>query len=404
MQPFAADLAGTPPVGSALWWKRPERFGLTGDPDTDTARTVAIMCDHIKGGAADPVVQQYAQQAAQQFAAVAGESGPGALAACAWWWCKTYIKFVHHESLLQKHLGEAGHLQGLISPDALVRMSKPQGDCAIFTDMLCAFLRVFGIKYEIVTVAVNPREPSEYSHVFAYAVLPDGRRLPLDASHGDYPGWQVPSAHVFRRQVWDEDGNPVSDRGSRFDGLHGYGLRGFGLGVYVCDESGCYDDGSGGPSYDPTPDPFSGPSQCVYGFEAACSPAGSNPTLGENPIPGQGGCTCIGGTCMENGNSCGSAAPPTTRITMPSQSSSQWANIIAGLTKAGVAVAQIQQLKPGMVINPNGQLIYQNPGYSVNTGGTVGSAAVLGSSLSSMLPWLLGGGILLMVAGMAGKR
>ena len=329
-----------------------------------------------------------------------GESGPGALAACAWWWCKTYIKFVHHESLLRKYLGEAGHLQGLISPDALVRMSKPQGDCAIFTDMLCAFLRVYGIQYEIVTVAVNPREPSEYSHVFAYAVLPDGRRLPLDASHGDYPGWQVPSAHVFRRQVWDEDGNPVSDRASRFDGLHGYGLRGFG--TFVCPDpsnpDSCYDDGSSGGYVIPiTPvDPTS-----PYGGYPTGEPYGLQP----NPIPGQGGCTCIGGTCIENGNSCASTPSPTTQITMPAQGSSQWANIIAGLAKAGVSVAQIQNLKPGMVINPNGQLIYQNPGYSVNTGGGGGVIAggALGSSLTTMLPWLLGGGILLMFAGM-GKR
>lgn len=385
VQPFAADPSSAPPIGSPQWWKRPERFDLTGDSDTDTARIIQVMCAHIKGGANDAAIQHYAQQAAQQFAGIAQADGPGALAACAWWWCKTYIQFVHHETLLRKHLGESGHLQGLISPDALVRMPKPQGDCAIFTDCLCAFLRVFGVPYELVTLAVNPREPQEYSHVFCYAVLENGDRLPLDASHGQYPGWQVPSSDVFRRQVWDEDGNPVTDRGKRFDGLHGYGLRGWGMGQWVCPDPSnpdtCYDDGTPAPSLQP--------------------PA---PSLLPNPIPGQG-CTCINGTCLENGNSCASPISSSSPITVPAQNSVQWSNLIAALAKSGTSLAQLSMIQPGMVINPNGQIIAQAPGYAVPVGSSTGLplSTAGAASISAFLPWLLGAGVLVMFIGM-GKR
>jgi hypothetical protein len=189
------------------------------------------MCGHVAKAAQDFAVQEAALAALTSFAGLAGpnvSTDAESAATSAFWWCKTFVKFVHHESILRRRLGEAGHLQGLISPEVLVRMERPEGDCAIFSECVCAFLRVFGVPYEFVTVAVNAEEPEVFSHVYVYAVMPDGSRLPIDASHGAYPGWQVPSSDVFRRQVWDAAGNPVQDRGSRFTGLHSYGLRGMG--------------------------------------------------------------------------------------------------------------------------------------------------------------------------------
>lgn len=326
------------------------------------------MCDHIKGGAADPLVQQYADEAARQFAGISAVEGDAALAACAWWWCKTYIEFVHHERLLRKFLGEAGHRQGLISPDALVRMDRPKGDCAIFTDCLLSFLRVYGVPYELVTVKVDLREPQEYSHVYAYAVLPDGRRFPLDASHGDYPGWQVPSRDInFAQnesgspavQVWDENGNKVPDRGSRFDGLGAYGLRGRGMGALVCldpnDTSSCYDDGSGS-----TP------------------PAGGSVDL----------CSLYPAMCAGSASSSGapSWSNPNTQIVVPQQGTQQWAALAAQLVKGGFDLAKLNAIPAGTIINPSGQIIRQNPGYSVPAG-PVGGSFNVGTG-GSLLPWL----------------
>ncbi len=38
-------------------------------------------------------------------------------------------------------------------------------------------------------------------------------RLPLDASHGHYPGWSVPASDITRMAVYDSRGNLVSPGG-----------------------------------------------------------------------------------------------------------------------------------------------------------------------------------------------
>lgn len=216
--------------------------GLTGsvqsdlsNPDRATEQTIAVMIGHIDNeGANDPAVQ-----AAAKAAAVTWRGGPlfpgdlfspAALAESCWWAAKNAIKFVHHQSQLREWLNRADELQLLITPAALVRMRKPEGDCAIFTMLICAFLKCLGVPYEIVTAAVDPNDPELFSHVWPRAVMPDGTRISLDASHGEYPGWQVPKEHIFRLQVWDAAGNAVPDEGARsWNGLHGYHMRGMGL-------------------------------------------------------------------------------------------------------------------------------------------------------------------------------
>jgi hypothetical protein len=359
VQPFAADLSGTPPIESPAFWKRPVRLPASADPDTATAQTIAAMCQQIRDSARDAGrytfpdgaarVSEVAHGAVQGFGGLgrvyggidqplAGDTqDPVAVACGAFWWCKVFVRFVHHEFIIRQRLGETGHLQGLISPEVLVRMDKPEGDCAIFSECVAAFLTVFGIPWELVTVAVNPSEPEVFSHVYLYAVLPDGSRLPLDASHGDYPGWQVPSAHVSRRQVWDASGNPVADRGSRFDGLHNYGLR-RGLGV----------DGDYGGEY--TPDTVADP---------YLQPGGTSYDLGPGYF--------------------GSQAPQSSALTVPSQNSAAWAGFVNSL-KGVLTLAQMYALKPGMQVLPNGTVMQQNPGYAI---GTPTGALNLGSGIST---------------------
>jgi len=332
VQPFAADLAGTPPIESAQFWKQPYRVPASSDPDTATAQTILLMCGQVRESARDagretfadqaPMVGETARGAFGQFGGLSGydlarspELTARAVAESAFWWCKTFVRFVHHEFIIRQRLGEAGHLQGLISPEVLVRMAKPEGDCAIFSECVAAFLTVFGIPYEFVTAAVNPSEPEVFSHVYLYAVLPDGSRLPLDASHGKYPGWQVPSAHVSRRQVWDSNGNPVADHGSRFDGLHNYGMRGLGQ------------------------------------------------TSGVDP---------------ETGEEWG----PANTITAPSQNSAQWASFATSLASMGFKLAEINAIQPGTVVSANGAILRQTPGYSV---GSPTLSANLGMSTTTLV-------------------
>jgi hypothetical protein len=342
------DLAGTPPITSPEFWQRPERVEASADPDTATAQTIQIMCGHVKRASQDEFVRAMARSAQAQFARLSGVSAADAqsIAGAAFWWCKVFIKFVHHDFIIRQRLGETGHLQGLISPEVLVRMDKPQGDCAIFSECVAAFLTVFGIPFEFVTAAVNPKEPEIFSHVYLYAVLPDGSRLPLDASHGDYPGRQVPSVHVSRRQVWDADGNPVADRGSRFDGLHNYGMRGLGD-VNLSGETGS--------DYGVIPD-YTAPTSFVSATDIASLNPSAYQFTDASGLPYTG-----------------------SALTVPAQNSAAWAGFANSL-KGVLTLAEMYALKPGMVVQPNGTILQQNPGYAV---GTPTGALNLGSGLST---------------------
>lgn len=199
-----------------------------GSNDNATAQTVEIMCQHIKRACEDPAVQRAALNAVQRFrgnpwAVAAGEDplSPKNVAQSAWWYAKHRLKFEHHEKTIRLLFGENDQLQLLISPEIIERLSNPKGDCAIYVMLVCAILRCFGVPYEVVTIACNPSEPGIFSHVFCYAVMPDGTRLPLDASHGKVPGWQVPYRHRTKTQVWDESGNPVQDYPA-YSGLGAY--------------------------------------------------------------------------------------------------------------------------------------------------------------------------------------
>ena len=154
-----------------------------------------------------------------------------------WWSIKHQLTFVEDDQLLPGLTPNPPELELLVSPSVMVRVQEPRGDCDDFTMLLCCFLEVLGCPWEIVTVAVDPHEPERWSHVYAVAVLEDGSRLALDASHGSYPGWEVPSDHVMRYQAWDRSGSPVARRPAA-KGLHGYQRRGF-RGLGQCpDETG----------------------------------------------------------------------------------------------------------------------------------------------------------------------
>ena len=161
------------------------------DPTEATAETVLYMCELIQDSLVDGIVQQATKDADRfrQFAASPWAS--------IWWWAKHHIVFVHHQKLLVAWLGAPDELQLLIRPDALLKMTQPKGDCAVFTTLICAMLDCAGLDWEICTVAVDPRQPGIYSHVYPRVILQNGRRIPLDASHGKFPGWEVPAQHVL---------------------------------------------------------------------------------------------------------------------------------------------------------------------------------------------------------------
>jgi transglutaminase-like putative cysteine protease len=72
------------------------------------------------------------------------------------------------------------------------------GDCDDFAMYVAALLLAAGIPCAFVTVMADPRAPDRYSHVYVAAHLRDGRRLALDASHGQYAGWETGQGTAYR--------------------------------------------------------------------------------------------------------------------------------------------------------------------------------------------------------------
>jgi hypothetical protein len=179
--------------------------------------------------------------------------------------------------------------------------------------------------------------------------------------------------------VWDANGNPVADQGSRFDGLHNYGMRG--LGALVCDDMGCYDDGTGAvasgaqsPSYGVIPQTSVPTAFATFSDIAALNPGAYLTPSGAPAV--------------------GAAA------TAPAQNSAQWANFATSMAKMGFTLAQINAIQPGTVVSETGAILRQNPGYAVGTPTTALNFAGTGmSSTTLLLIAALGIGAMFMMKG-----
>lgn len=178
-----------------------EHAGLGTPSPIVTAQTVRKMCEHIRNAQSDPLVLGIARSAIAH---------PDPLSSL-YWWVKHAVKFRQDDPMILELTGERDHYELLISPPVLLRMKRPQGDCDDFTMLLAALLTAAGCETRIVTIECDRTRPNEYSHV--YLEVWDGSRwLPLDASHGKFPGWEVPAYDIARKTSWSMDGYVADDR------------------------------------------------------------------------------------------------------------------------------------------------------------------------------------------------
>ena len=376
MHPLHVDSLSGLSVDSAQFRQRASHVQLSDDPDTATQQTVQEMCRQIHQAAQDPVVQQAAQRAVQMFSG--GPQSFGTPDAC-WFWCKHNLRFKHHGSMFEAWSSDLGDprtkLQLLIAPDVLLRMSSMEGDCAIYTMMICAMLEALGIQWDIVTAAVDARQPEIFGHVWPRAILPGDAREPLDASHGKYPGWQVPAYDLHRVWIFNSSGQQVNGSvAARFTGLHAYRVqprrRGFG-------DVQCYEDGT-----------------CEdVSASTNTAPDYTSTDLGGVVVP-QGGSVTFGTFTDSSGQTY------TNATTAPAQSStSQWAAFATAMGKAGMTLAQINAIQPGTVVSANGSILRQSTGYAVP--GTTLTSTLSGMSTTTLL---VGGLILVGVFMMMGRK
>ncbi len=184
-----------------------ERFRSSSNPDTAVAQTIAIMGRHIQKAAGDPVVMSAAGWA---LSGVPMGAGDRVKATAIWSWVKRSVRFIHDEESALALPAGRGHLQDLlITPARLLTMPAPAGDCDDYSMLVCAMLLASGIGCELCTVAADEYRPDRYTHVYAVALLaPDGQRFPLDASHGDFAGWET--SRAFRKAYWPIGGETMN--------------------------------------------------------------------------------------------------------------------------------------------------------------------------------------------------
>jgi hypothetical protein len=104
-------------------------------------------------------------------------------------------------------LGDDAVVETIIRPVDMalyIDQGKAIGDCDDFSMYLAALLKANGIPCAFATVAADSSVPDQFSHVYVVA-YPDGQRLPLDASHGQYPGWETENTYGKYAEwpVWD---------------------------------------------------------------------------------------------------------------------------------------------------------------------------------------------------------
>ena len=209
---------GSPPVQAIVqpsrWW----------DTESLTAQTIKAMCAGIQRSAADTYFQGAARAIPPRWLGAArlapavmlqhlgrASRERAAVAIADWWFTKHLIRFVQDDAILRRTLNKADGLEALIDPAVMLRCERPEGDCDDFTGFLCALFTCQGLRWDIVTLACSPRQPGVWSHVFPRVHLSDTFAMPMDASHGKFPGWSVPARDIQRMQIWDSAGDPVSD-------------------------------------------------------------------------------------------------------------------------------------------------------------------------------------------------
>ena len=319
------------------------------------------------GGARSAV--QGAARDAQRF-----KGGPHRLlrrAEACWWWAKHYLRFKHHGEQFEVWRGDLGDprtkLQLLIAPDVLVRMNRMEGDCAIYTMMLAAMLEALGLQWQIVTAAVDRTQPEIFSHVWPRVVLPGGTES-LDASHGQYPGWQVPSRDIHRAWVFDANGSRIAEQGARFNGPARI-TAGNAAWVRRCLTL------------------RRAPITTMAARRLRRLPPDTSTSYfdyGQGFPAGSGQYSTVTGTPYSG----------TVYQAPSSQTSAQWATFATNLAKMGFTLAQINAIQPGTVVSANGAILRQNPGYAVGT--PTGSFSLGTSSISTTA--LMVGGLLLLGA------
>lgn len=184
---------------------------LPEDSDGQVRHTIAKVVGYIRQDAQSELIQQDAARAAQCGDPIQG----------VWNLIKPHIKFKQDADIakdlkldparkaeLEKQFGKIGEdtVEVFIRPVDQSLMIALQGigveDCDGFTMYGACLLTALGIPCKLVTVAAHKSRPNEFSHIYVAAFY-QGKRIPLDFSHGEYPGWEYPSTRMKEWPIFE---------------------------------------------------------------------------------------------------------------------------------------------------------------------------------------------------------
>lgn len=170
---------------------------VSDDPDTQVAQVISLMKRYAIQDAASPALLRDVSAAYRSEDPIQDT----------WDYLRRHgargMRFVRDEQTgapFERSQGPGGWrpvVETLMRPVDQAITPVPQGDCDDFAMYGAAHLRARGVPSAFATVAADEREPNVYSHVYLIAYPVDGphagQRVPLDLSHGPYPGWEVPN-------------------------------------------------------------------------------------------------------------------------------------------------------------------------------------------------------------------
>lgn len=162
---------------------------LPDDPDGQVAVAIHRMIDLILDDAQLSMIQERALMALTL--------GNGDPVLGVWNTVKPLLQFRQDAEIAQRLALDDNRLADVvevfirpIDQELLIRtLGHGFEDCDGFELYAGCLLTALGIRCNLVTVAADRSEPTRYSHVYLAAYL-DGKRIPLDFSHGKYPGWE----------------------------------------------------------------------------------------------------------------------------------------------------------------------------------------------------------------------
>ena len=162
-------------------------------PDHQVAQTIGLMRRNVLEDCAKQEFQEHAYR-------VMNAQGTDHVTR-AWEQTRNSIAFVNDKDLAQSlGVNPDNVVEFTIRPLEMARLidrGTAHGDCDDFNMYCAALLECFGIPTSFVTVAADPAEPTQYSHVYvrAYPYIGgrNGEYVALDPSHGAYAGWECPN-------------------------------------------------------------------------------------------------------------------------------------------------------------------------------------------------------------------